>query len=87
MGDVSDIKLNKQDASPRLQQVISEIVEILNQDGYQRKTYSSAPTSTSPGFEGEKRTVIEGVTLTEYKYNGGQWWYSDATVVTGWSKL
>ena len=82
---VSDVKLNKQDASPRLQQLITEMVEILNQGGYQEKVYTAIPSVGDPGFEGEVRNCITGATLTVCKYLNGQWWKSDATALTGWS--
>ncbi len=73
---VDDIKLTKQDASPRLQQLIMEIVQILNEDGYQRRIYATAPQADSTGFEGEKRVVQVGSTLREYVYANGKWWMS-----------
>jgi len=85
MGLVGDFKLRKRDAGPRMQQIISEIVSILNEDGYQRTIYLSAPTSSSSGYQGEKRIVREGVTLREYVYEGAAWWKSDPSATTGWS--
>ena len=70
MSIVGDFKLRKRDASPRVQQIIADIVQILNEDGYQRKIYAAAPTSSSPGYEGEKRLVRVGATLREYVYEG-----------------
>ncbi len=87
MAFVGDYKLSKKDASPRIQQIIQEIVDILNTDGYQRKIYANAPTSTSPGYEGEKRIVQTGATLREYMYASAQWWKSDNTQTSGWSTV
>lgn len=87
MGLVGDFKLRKRDVSPRLQQIIADIIQILNEDGYQRKIYSAAPTSSSPGYEGEKRLVRVGATLREYVYEGAAWWKSDNTATTGWSQV
>ena len=84
---VNDYKLNKADASPRLQQLLREMIDILNNDGYQRKVYTSAPTSGSPGIEGEKRVVVSGATLREYMYANGQWWKSDPAETSGWSAV
>lgn len=75
---VTDIKLGKKDVSPRVQQVLSEIIEILNEDGYQRKKYAQAPTSASAGVEGEKRIVQTGANFWDYAYASGSWWYSSA---------
>ena len=82
---VEDIILGK-DVDPRIRRLFDQIVQILNEGQYEQKTYANAPTVSSPGFEGETRNVITGATFTQYKYAGGFWWYSDATVASGWSK-
>jgi hypothetical protein len=84
---VSDTKLTKTDGSPRIQKLISEIVDILNSSGYQEKTYSAIPLAGDPGFEGEVRNCVTGATFTVCKYISGQWWQSDATALTGWSVI
>jgi len=78
MSIVSDIKLNKQTTDPRLLQMLQEMVEILNEGAYEEKSYTSVPTASSPGFEGETRRVITGATFKVYKYHGGSWYSSQA---------
>lgn len=83
---VSDYKLPK--TVPRqVQEMLLEIVEILNNDGYQRRVYAQPPTSGSPGFIGEKRLVLSGAVLREYIYTASGWYKSDATATTGWSAV
>jgi hypothetical protein len=83
---IDDLILPKTVAK-QVREVLGQVVEILNNNGYERKVYTSAPTSTSPGFEGEKRVVITGATLREYMYGSGQWWKSDSTAASGWSAV
>lgn len=73
---VDDIKLSKRKTDPRLMQIISQVVEIINGGLYESKTFTSAPTSSSPGFEGETRVVKTGVTVRIYRYLSGAWYYS-----------
>jgi hypothetical protein len=84
---INDYKLKKEDASPRVQIVLSEIIEILNNGGYQEKRYTAAPTASDPGFEGEVRNVITGSVFTVYKYQSGSWWKSDGTAASGWTQV
>jgi hypothetical protein len=56
---------------------LSEIIEILNESGYQDKTYTATPAATDPGFDGEERNILSGATLRSYKYVDSGWWYSD----------
>lgn len=84
---VDDVRLDPKTTDARLQQVISQIVQIINEGSYEQKTYSNAPTASSSGFEGETRNVVTGATFRQYKYAGGFWWYTDATVTNGWTKL
>jgi len=78
MAVVSDIKLSKEKTDPRLMQIIKEVVAILNEGGYEEKAYTSAPTASDPGFEGETRRVITGATFKVYKYYNGNWYSSQA---------
>ena len=75
---VDDIKLDKSKTDPRLMQMLQQIVEILNSGSYEEKTYTSAPTAGSPGFEGETRRVITGATFKVYKYYNGNWYSSQS---------
>lgn len=72
---VSDIKLKK-DVNVRVRQMLKEITDILNEGGYEEKIYTTAPSSTDPGFEGETRLVKTGATVRVYKYISSSWWYS-----------
>jgi hypothetical protein len=78
VGIVSDIKLNKTKTDPRLMQMLQEMVAILNEGGYEEKSYTSSPTASDPGFEGETRRVITGATFKVYKYYNGSWYSSQA---------
>lgn len=83
---VQDYKLPKSVPRP-VQEMLLEIVDILNNDGYTRRIYTTAPTSASPGFVGEKRMVLTGAVLREYIYTSGGWYKSDNTASTGWSAV
>ena len=83
---IDDVVLGK-NVDPRIKRLLDQIVQILNEGQYEQKTFANAPTTSSPGFEGETRNVITGSVFTQYKYASGSWWYSDATVSNGWSKL
>jgi len=79
---VDDIKL-KHGTDPRLRQVLSQVVEILNTGSYEQKVYTSAPSAGDPGFEGEVRKVKTGAVVREYTYIDGNWYYSgNYTAVT-----
>ena len=83
---VDDFKIPRTVPRPLLD-MLDQIVEILNNDGYQRKVYTTDPTTSSAGIEGEKRIVVTGATLKEYLYASDQWWESDGTAAGGWSQL
>ena len=83
---VDDFKLPK-DINPRIQQMLAQIVQILNEGLYEQKSFAQPPLASSSGFEGETRNVVTGGVFRAYKYASGFWWYSDATVASGWSKV
>ncbi len=73
---VDDIKLSKKNTDPRLMQMLTQVVEILNTGSYEQKIYVSAPTASSPGFDGEVRVVRTGAVVKTYKFISGAWYYS-----------
>ena len=82
---IDDIRLDPSKTDPRIQQIITQIIDIINTGGYQQPTYAQAPLAGDPGFEGEVRNVLIGAVMKEYKYISGNWYKSDATVSGGWS--
>lgn len=73
---IEDYKIPKT-VDPRVRQMLQEIVDVLNDGGYENKVHTSTPSSSSPGFEGENRFVVTGATMREYKHANGSWWYTD----------
>lgn len=86
MGLVEDLKIGS-DVNPRVRDMLRNMADILNGDGYQRKIYANAPTVSDSGFDGEKRHVVTGSVLRLYLYANKQWWKSDATQTSGWSAV
>ena len=86
MAIIDDFKLGK-NVDARVRDMLSQITDILNNDGYQRKVYANSPSKSDPGFQGEKRIVITGTVLRLFLYASSQWWKSDATQTTGWSAV
>ena len=84
MPKVDDIIIPR-NIAPQVRDMLEQMTGILNEGGYEIRTYSNAPTAGSAGFNGEERNVITGAVLTVYRYVSGNWYKSDATALSGWS--
>ena len=78
---VEDIKLKKTTTDPRLMQILSQMIQIMNEGLYEQKVFTTVPGASDPGFEGEVRKVLTGSTLREYVYVSGNWYSSESYTV------